>query len=93
LETYVENFTTNVAEELADLLDWRSSAHELLGLLTSLGVDASGAHERLAKVDSELRKHEWWFKQEGVARDRFWLENAPPDYWWCRLGLDGSNTE
>jgi hypothetical protein len=85
LEDYVRDFRDNVAEELTDMLDWRSSVHELVLILEGLGDDLTEPRQRLKAIDSTLRDRELWFMGVGVARADFWLQAAPPEYWWWRL--------
>lgn len=85
LEIYVEDFTDNIGEELADMLDWRTSIHELILLLDHLGVNLQEQLERLDSIDTEIRKYAWWIRKEGIARHKFWIEAAPAEYWWWHL--------
>lgn len=88
LESYTRNFTSNIGEELADLLDWRSAAHEVAQLLENLGEDLTESRVRLDRIDAELRKNERWFAKEGIARDPRYLDAEPPEYWWYGLGRE-----
>jgi hypothetical protein len=85
---YLDDLESNEPEDFADMLNIRSSLHELFVLGERLGLDLEEPRKSLDRLDRELRNSEDAVRRIGTPFHRFWVDNAPAEYWWWQLAKE-----